>query len=116
MNQIKLKRIESQIVKEISEIILNEARDNTLKSVTITGCEVTNDLSFAKVYFTSFDNKDDRKAILNDLAEASGYIRTELANRIDLRHTPKIKFVYDESIEYGNKIESIINEIHESDK
>ena len=111
MNQIKQKRIESQMIKEISDILMNEARDNTLKSVTITGCEVTNDLSFAKVYFTSFI---DRVKILEDLSEASGYIRTLLAERIDLRHTPKLKFVYDESIEYGNKIESIINEIHEN--
>ena len=108
MNQIKQKRIESQMIKEISDILMN---DNTLKSVTITGCEVTNDLSFAKVYFTSFI---DRVKILEDLSEASGYIRTLLAERIDLRHTPKLKFVYDESIEYGNKIESIINEIHEN--
>ncbi len=113
MNQIKIKRIESQMVKEISEIIMNDARDTTLKTVTITGCEVTNDLSFAKVYFTSFL---DKQTILKDLAEASGYIRTELAERIDLRHTPKLKFVYDESIEYGNKIESIINEIHEKEE
>lgn len=113
MNQIKLKRIESQLTKEISEIILNEARDNTLKTVTITGCDVTNDLSFAKVYFTSFLDKE---KILKDLYEASSYIRTLLAERIDLRHTPKLKFVYDESIEYGNKIESIINEIHEDSK
>ena len=50
--------------------------------------------------------------MLKDLEEASGYIRGELAERIDIRHTPKLKFVYDESIEYGNKIESIINEIN----
>ena len=114
MNQIKLKRIESQMIKEISDIIINRARDSVLKSVTITGCEVSSDLSFSKVYFTHLDELDTME-ILKELDEASGYIRTELAKRMDLRHTPKIKFVFDKSIEYGNRIEEIINEIHESD-
>ncbi len=112
MNQIKQKRIESEMLKEISDIVLNKARDGILKTITITGCEVTNDLSFAKIYFTSFEDKE---IILKEISEASGYIRTELAKRLDLRHTPKLKFVYDESIEYGNKIESIISEIHENE-
>jgi len=109
MNQIKLKRIESQILREVSDIIMNDARDNAIKNITITGCNVTNDLSFAKIYFTT---QGDKNLMLKDLEEASGYIRLELAERIEIRHTPKIKFVYDESIEYGNRIESIINEIH----
>ena len=50
---------------------------------------------------------------LND--ETAGYLRTKLANRIEIRHTPKIRFVYDKSIAYGNKIESLINEIHKED-
>ena len=109
MNQIKLKRIESQILREVSDIIMNDARDKTIKNITITGCNVTNDLSFAKIYFTT---QMDKNIMLKDLEEASSYIRLELAERIEIRHTPKIKFVYDESIEYGNRIESIINEIH----
>jgi len=109
MNQIKLKRIESQILREVSDIIMNEARDNAIKDITITGCNVTNDLSFAKIYFTT---QGDKQLVLKDLGEASGYIRGELAERIEIRHTPKLKFVYDESIEYGQKIESIISEIH----
>lgn len=111
MNQIKLKRIESQILREVSDIIMNEARDNAIKDITITGCEVTNDLSFAKIYFTT---QGDKQVVLKDLSEASGYIRGELAERIEIRHTPKLKFVYDESIEYGERIESIISEIHEN--
>ena len=113
MNQIKLKRIESQILREVSDIIMNDARDNAIKNITITGCSVTNDLSFAKIYFTT---QGDKNLMLKDLEEASGYIRGELANRIEIRHTPKLKFVYDESIEYGNRIESIIGELHENSR
>ena len=111
MNQIKLKRIESQILREVSDIIMNDARDNKLKNITITGCNVTNDLSFAKIYFTT---QGDKNIMLKDLEEASSYIRLELAERIEIRHTPKIKFVYDESIEYGKKIEEKIKEINEN--
>ena len=109
MNQIKLKRIESQILREVSDIIMNDARDSAIKNITITGCNVTNDLSFAKIYFTT---QSDKKTMLKDLEEASSYIRLELADRIEIRHIPKIKFVYDESIEYGNRIERILSDIN----
>ena len=100
------------MVKVISEIIANESRDELLKTVTITACEVANDLSFAKVYFTSIGNLT-KEQIEKEMNEAASFIRTELASKIDLRIVPKLKFVYDESIEYGNRIESILREIKE---
>ncbi|MGM9835126.1 MAG: 30S ribosome-binding factor RbfA [Bacilli bacterium] len=115
MNQIKLKKIASQIANELASICAIEANDSLLKTINITGCEVTNDLSFAKVFFTTF-NEVDRKQLeksLND--DTASYLRTKIANRIELRHTPKIIFKYDESIEYGDKIENIIKKIHEKD-
>ena len=75
---------------------------------------VTNDLSFARVYFTTLDdNKRDK--VIKDMNNASSFFRTELANRLDIRHIPEIKFVYDESIEYGKKIEDIIEQINKED-
>lgn len=115
MSNIKIKRIASELSREISNILANEARDTIMHTITITGCDVTNDLSFAKVYFTSLSELSP-KQLERELEEASGYIRTLLADRVDLRHTPKLQFVYDKSIEYGNKIEQIIKEIHEEDK
>lgn len=115
MNQIKLKRIESQIVKEISDIILNETNDSLLKTVTVTGCQVASDLSYAKIYFTSISSLSN-KDIEREMDEASSYLRMKLADQIELRHTPKLKFVYDNSIAYGEKIEKIIQEIHENDE
>lgn len=113
MNQIKVKRIASEIGKELSDICANEAHDSLLNAITITGVEVTNDLSFAKVYFTS-PLVDDIKKMEKDLNdETAGYLRTKIANRIDIRHTPKIIFHFDKSIEYGNNIEKIITTIHE---
>ena len=115
MNQIKLKRIESQIVKEVSDILLNETNDDLMKTITITGCEVASDLSSAKIYFTSISDMEN-KAIEAEMEEASSYIRMKLADQIELRHTPKLRFIYDTSIAYGEKIERIIREINEDKK
>ena len=116
MNQIKLKRINSEILKCLSNIIFEEARDSILKDITITACEVTNDLSFCKVYFTSL-NDVDHKSLENELNDdTASFLRMKLADKIELRNIPKLNFKYDESIEYGNNIESIINKIHEESK
>jgi len=115
MNQIKLKRIGSQIAQELMEICSHEAHDSILKQITITGVEVTNDLGLARVYFTSLSDMDHKQLEkeLND--DTAGYLRTKIANRIEIRHTPSLKFKYDDSIAYGNKIEDIIEEIHSNE-
>lgn len=115
MAGFKTKRIASELVQIISEILANEASDSLLKTITITGCEVTNDLSFAKVYFTSFSDLS-KEQLEKELEEASSYVRGEVSKRIEIRHTPQIRFIFDESIEYGKKIENIIKEIHKEDE
>ena len=112
MSSHKLAKISSDIARVISEILFEEAKDELLKTITITGCRVSRDLSYAKVYFTSLLNMDHKK-LEKELNEASSFIRGELAERIDLRHTPILEFVYDESIEYAENIENIIKEIKE---
>ncbi len=115
MNQIKLKRIGSEIQQVLSTICAQEAHDSLLKAITITGVVVTNDLGLAKVFFTTLEDVD-HKALekqLND--DTAGYLRTQIADRIEIRHTPKIRFEYDNSIAYGTKIEKLLNEIHEND-
>ena len=115
MNQIKLKRIGSEIAQELSKICATEAHDELLKSITITGTEVTNDLGLCKVFFTTTLDRN-HKAIEKDLNdETAGYLRTLIANRIDIRHTPKLRFVFDNSIDYGTRIEEKLKEIHEKD-
>ena len=110
----KIAKISSDIARVISEIIFEEAKDEILKSITITGCKVSKDLSYAKVYFTSLSNLE-RKILVKEVNEASSFIRAELAERLDLRHTPILEFVYDESIDYAANIENIIKEIKEHD-
>ena len=111
MSKIKCERIASDMIRIISNILANESHDELLKTVTITGCTVSNDLSYAKVYFTSTSSLTNGE-MEKELKEASGYIRHELAEKIDIRHTPELNFVYDESIAYGNRIEELIKEIN----
>lgn len=112
---IKTERIGSNLVKEISYILATEIKDEDIKFVTITDCKVTNDLSFAKVYYTVL-NMERKKETHDALKGASGYIRHLLHDRVDIRHIPELTFIYDESIEYGKKIENIIEEIHEENE
>lgn len=112
MSSIKIERWNHSFVKEISEILNTEIKDEDIHFVTITGCDITNDLSYAKVYFTVFDETK-KESTLKALNKASSYIRGELSKRIEIRHTPELKFIYDESIAYGNKIEGIIEDLHQ---
>jgi ribosome-binding factor A len=100
----KIERIASILQKEISYILANEIKDKNIEFVTVTAVKVTNDLSYAKVYVTIL-NQDKKEQIMKALKKASGFIRTELADKLEIRHIPELNFVYDESIEYGNRID-----------
>lgn len=108
---IKNERINSNLQKEISYIIANEIKNPNVKFVTITACDVTSDLSYARVYFTTLGDSNET---LKGLKSAKGYIRRVLADRVELRHIPELEFIYDDSIEYGKKIEEKIKEINEN--
>ena len=109
---VKTERIANLLVREISDILQNEVNDCDIKFVTITYCKGDTDLSLAQVYCTVLDqNKKDK--CLHDLNGAKGFIKTELAKRkLEIRRIPDLRFIYDESVEYGNKIENIINKIN----
>jgi ribosome-binding factor A len=111
---IHTKRLESMLISEISNILMTEAKDEDLKFVTITSMNLANDLSFAKVYFTTLN--EDKERITKELNEASGFIRAILKKRkLDIRIMPELKFVYDDSMEYGNNIDSLIDKIKKED-
>ena len=114
MSKLKGERASSDIQRELGNILFSEAKDVDFKNVVITGVDVSNDLSFAKVYFTTIDDKEH---VTKDLNNAASFFRTLMSQRLEIRHTPELKFIYDESIAYGEKIESIIEDLHkEEDK
>lgn len=111
MNSIKIKRLNHNIQEVISMILMTEVKDQEIKFVTITGVETTNDLSFSKVYYTVLE-KDKLEHIQDALEKASPFIRTKLAEKIEIRHTPELKFIYDTSIAYGEHIDRLIEQIN----
>ncbi len=110
-NNIKIERLNHAFQEEISMILMTEIKDEDIKFVTITDVDTTNDLSYAKVYFTVLEDSK-RKTTLDALNNAASFIRGKLAERVEVRHTPELKFIYDTSIDYGNRIESIIEDIN----
>jgi ribosome-binding factor A len=114
MSSIKIGRINAELVRTISEILANETRDELMHTITITAADCANDLSYAKIYFTSMSSLEPKR-LEKEMEEASDFIRKNVAEKMDLRQTPKLKFIFDESIAYGNKIEKIIQAIHEKE-
>ncbi len=111
---IKTERISDALIEQISYIIANEVKNKDINFVTITDVKVSSDLSFAKVYFTVLDeSKIDITS--KALKEASGFIRHELRERVDIRQIPELTFVYDESLKEAKKIEDIIQKLHEDE-
>ena len=109
---IKLDRLNHIFTEEISKVINEEVKDPDVKFVTLTAVDISSDLSYAKVYFTNLIDKD-REKVTKALNRASSFIRGKLFDEVEIRKMPELTFIYDESIEYGKKIEKIIEEIKE---
>ena len=108
-NQNRLGRIDEEYKKEISQIISYQLK-NVTGLISVTKVKVTNDLKYAKVYVSILNSKN-LKETMEGLKKSSGFIRSELARKINLRNTPEILFELDDSLEYGAKIDSILKEI-----
>ncbi len=105
-------RVGELIIKHISEIISRGLKDPRIGFVTITAVDVTQDLRYAKVFYTVIGTDRERKETAVGIEKATPYIRRQLASKLTIRHTPELTFVYDESIEYGDHIASLLKEIH----
>jgi len=114
MVNIKIQKLETQIERELSRIFLNEVKDD-VGFITITGVDLTSDLSFVKVYYSVLGNEDKRTAVAKRLEKAKGFIRTALGSKVQMRKVPYLIFIYDESIDYGNKIDQLIHKINEKE-
>ncbi|MEH7387918.1 MULTISPECIES: 30S ribosome-binding factor RbfA [Bacillus] len=105
-------RVGEQMKKELSDIIGRKIKDPRIGFVTVTDVQVTGDLQQAKVFISVLGDEEQRQNTLKGLAKAKGFIRSEIGQRIRLRKTPEILFEFDESIDYGNRIETILHEIN----
>lgn len=112
MSNFRSTRVGEQMKKELSDIIGRKIKDPRIGFVTVTDVQVTGDLQQAKVYITVLGSDEERENTLKALAKANGFIRSEIGKRIRLRKTPEITFEFDESIEYGKRIETLLEELN----
>jgi len=112
-NSVKNIRINTEVMHELSNIIRSEIKDPRVSILTsVTAAEVTPDLKFCKAYISVLGTDEEKKNTIKGLMSAEGYIRRALASGINLRNTPEITFILDDSIEYGVNMSKLINEIN----
>ncbi|MDR0979064.1 MAG: 30S ribosome-binding factor RbfA [Lachnospiraceae bacterium] len=110
-NTSRMNRIDEELKKELSNIISYELKNSKITGlVSVTKVKTTPDLRYARVYVSILNSKN-KKDTLEGLTNGVGYMRSKIAERINLRITPEIVIQIDESAEYGAKIDSIINEL-----
>lgn len=102
-------KVGDQIQRELSDIIRRELRDPRVGMITLTGVEVSPDCAHAKVYFTCLEHAHVQEAQAG-LQHAGGFLRSQLGRRITLYSTPELHFVYDESVERGDRLSRLIDQ------
>jgi len=112
----RARRVGEQLQREIAEMLNNESKDPRFKLLTISGVDVARDLANAKVFYTLLDDSLDVDNVQEALTKASGFMRKQIAKRMQLRIVPNLRFVYDKSIAYGASLSSLIEKAVESDK
>ena len=115
-NSIKNTRINGEVQKELSTIIRGEIKDPRIHPMTsVMAVEVAPDLKTCKAYISVLGDKDAKLSTIKGLCSAEGYIRRQLARNLNLRNTPEIKFILDESIEYGVNMSKLIDSVTKKD-
>lgn len=117
MKKKRINRISEEIKKAVSELLQDGLKDPRINSmITVTDVEVTNDLSFANIYVSILGDKKAKDQSIKGLKNAKGFIRNEIAKRVDLRHVPEPIFHLDESLERAMHITELINKINREEQ
>ena len=115
VSKMRVTRISERLREELSEILLTESSDPRLKSVSITGAEVDRELAYADIYVCALEGSQRSQEVLAGLEHAQGFLRSELAHRMDLRIFPRLRFHWDPTLEHADVIEKILISIHKAD-
>ena len=115
-NSVKNTRINGEVLKELSNIIRSEIKDPRINPMTsVVAVEVAPDLKTCQAYISVLGDEKSQKDTITGLKSAEGYIRRQLARTVNLRNTPEIRFILDQSIEYGINMSKLIDEVTEHD-
>ena len=104
-------RVAGRIQQELSALIQKRINDPRLEWATVTGVKMTRDLKIARVYYCVFGEIEKKESVGAAFKQAHGFIKRELAKKLGLRYMPELEFFYDESFDYGQKIETILKDI-----
>lgn len=116
MSSHRIDRINTDAMREIAEIIRTLKDPRIPEMTSVVSVEVTNDLRYAKVFVSIYGNDEEKKNALKGLNSSAGFVRKELSGRLNLRYTPEITFVADNSIAYGAHISQILNKLNREDE
>jgi ribosome-binding factor A len=116
VSKTRIQKIEDRIFEELSTILLLDVSDPRLATVSITKVHVDRELAFANVYVSSIEGSEAADEIIEGLKHAGGYLRSELAHRIEIRHTPRLRFYWDPSPEHADRIDQLIASLHQDEQ
>ncbi len=114
-NSVKNTRINAEVMRELSVAIRDLKDPRISPMVSVTGADVTPDLQYCRVYISVLGSEESLSKTMEGLKAASGFLRRELAQTVNLRHTPELQFIEDHSIEYGAHMDELINKVARED-
>ena len=116
-NSVKNRRINDEVMKALSEIIRGDLKDPRISPLTsVVAVSVAPDLKTCKAWISVYGDADAGRRTMEGIRSASGFIRGELARRVNLRNTPELTFLFDDSIAYGVAMSKKIDEVTEKDR
>lgn len=116
MNKTRIRRIASELQKEISVLINQDLKDSRIAPITsITEIDLTDDLQSAKVYISVLGSQKEKEETMEGLNHSKGFIKKELGNRMNLRHIPELYFILDEQLEKAMRMDKLISEVIKKD-
>jgi ribosome-binding factor A len=110
MSSRRPERVRGLLQETVAEILRREVKDPRVEGVTLTGVDITPDLKLAKIYFSTLQPEHHDDA-LEGLKSAVGYIKRQIATRLQLRHTPELRFLYDTTLEKATRLESLLRQV-----
>lgn len=116
MSELRVRKIQEFIKQEVGNMLLHDLKDPRLGFITVTGVKLTGDLREAVIYVSLFGKDDEKKASMDALNQAKGFIRREIGQRLKVYYTPSISFAEDTSLDYGMHIEGLLKKIQKEEK
>jgi len=106
-------RVADQILRDVAEIVQREVKDTKIGFITFSRVQISKDLKFAKIFYTVMGSEKEQKQSIRALHRAKSFIQSKVGQRLSLRNTPEISFVFDEGLENSLRVNDLLRKIHE---